>query len=81
MVYPIHSLTDRGVKEITDYFNEKNFIGKFQFGKVYRGIYLKKEVTVKVWEEDQRMYKILPGDNRSRANVSVEYLLLVLFLC
>ncbi|XP_065849590.1 probable serine/threonine-protein kinase PBL7 [Euphorbia lathyris] len=34
----------------TSNFGEKNLIGKFQFGRVFRGVRAGKKVTVKIWE-------------------------------
>ncbi|KAK3414273.1 hypothetical protein EUGRSUZ_I02757 [Eucalyptus grandis] len=39
------------IEEITNGFSEENHIGSFQFGKVYRGDYEGKKVTVKISED------------------------------
>lgn len=39
------------IEEITNGFSEENYIGSFQFGKVYRGDYEGKKVTVKISED------------------------------
>ncbi|XP_047334132.1 G-type lectin S-receptor-like serine/threonine-protein kinase B120 [Impatiens glandulifera] len=46
------------LKRYTNNFSEENYIGRFQFGKIFRGLfecYLKGPmfVTVKIWDEDQ----------------------------
>lgn len=68
----------RHFKSFTNEFSEENFIGNFQFGKVYRGIWKdgvgkdfgrKKgedmEVVVKLWE-DPLIYEVCPGDTKER---------------
>ena len=52
----------------TNGFSEQNLIGKFQFGKVYRGKFKSQEVTVKIWECPKE-YIVQPGDNESRLRV------------
>ncbi|GLT86885.1 hypothetical protein SLE2022_049950 [Rubroshorea leprosula] len=66
------------IEEITDGFCEENYIGKFQFGKVYYGIVWEDEdederveVVVKIWE-DNSIYEVRPGDNRSRLSDEVQ---------
>lgn len=39
------------IEEITNGFSEENYIGSFQLGKVYRGDYEGKKVTVKISED------------------------------
>ncbi|KAL9142560.1 hypothetical protein ABFS82_14G177800 [Erythranthe guttata] len=54
----------------TDNFCESNFLGRFQFGKLYRGKIVHAESTryvmVKIWEVPKRKYIYRPGDNESR---------------
>ncbi|XP_031378688.1 uncharacterized protein LOC116194106 isoform X2 [Punica granatum] len=51
---------------ITNGFSKENYIGKFQFGRVYRGVYVNRAVVVKIWEDEGTNYKVLPGDNARR---------------
>lgn len=64
------------LKAFTNGFSEDNLIGKFQFGKVYRGIWKEfwgycsesccdVEVVVKIYE-DPLIYKVCPGDTQER---------------
>ncbi|KAJ4830202.1 hypothetical protein Tsubulata_050948 [Turnera subulata] len=57
---------DPDLRQYTNDFSQENFIGNFQFGKVYRGIYEGSEIVVKIWEKDNPFYKVLPGDNQRR---------------
>lgn len=50
----------------TNGFSEENMIGKFQFGKIYRGEMEGQKVTVKVWEDFIPKYEGHIG--RQRAN-------------
>ncbi|KAJ4837421.1 hypothetical protein Tsubulata_022508 [Turnera subulata] len=59
----------------TDGYSRERLIGNFQFGKVYRGVLrCGKNVTVKVWEEENNSYAVLPGDNEIRLFEEVEFL-------
>uniref|UniRef100_A0A5B7BMY7 Protein kinase domain-containing protein n=1 Tax=Davidia involucrata TaxID=16924 RepID=A0A5B7BMY7_DAVIN len=67
----ITRLSYEELKQYTDNFSKENYIGKFQFGKVYRG---KIEwmafggtqyVTVKMWEVPE-IYNYYRGDNEER---------------
>ncbi|KAK9285927.1 hypothetical protein L1049_025128 [Liquidambar formosana] len=49
----------------TDKFGEENFIGTFQFGKVYHGKIESQNVTVKIWEIPT-IYVVHEGDNECR---------------
>ena len=60
-------------------FSEENFIGKFQFGDVYRGTYRKEDVIVKLWKDDNLFYKVKPGDNLERYQVSI-YICVCVFM-
>ncbi|XP_047336137.1 uncharacterized protein LOC124939739 [Impatiens glandulifera] len=42
-------LTYTDLAKITDNFSEDNYIGDFQFGKLYRGFLDKQHFTVKIW--------------------------------
>ena len=47
----------RDLELLTDFFSEENFIGKINFGKVYRGKTQQgQQVTVKIWlhQPDER---------------------------
>ncbi|XP_055959664.1 uncharacterized protein LOC126655331 isoform X2 [Mercurialis annua] len=58
-------LTAKELVKFTNGFSEDNFIGKFQFGEVYRGFnYRKEEVIVKVWNNE--LHNVRPGDNEAR---------------
>uniref|UniRef100_A0A2N9F9G1 Protein kinase domain-containing protein n=1 Tax=Fagus sylvatica TaxID=28930 RepID=A0A2N9F9G1_FAGSY len=57
----------------TNGFSEQNLIGKFQFGKVYRGKFKSQEVTVKIWECPKE-YIVQPGDNESRLRDEIDLL-------
>ncbi|KAJ4839798.1 hypothetical protein Tsubulata_036898 [Turnera subulata] len=56
------------LRQYTNDFSQENFIGNFQFGKVYRGIHEGShiigeqvgEIIVKIWEKDIPHYKVLP---------------------
>lgn len=50
------------IEEITNGFSEENYIGSFQFGKVYRGDYDGKKVTVKISEDKSLNYSVRPGE-------------------
>ncbi|KAK9284950.1 hypothetical protein L1049_024132 [Liquidambar formosana] len=63
----------KDLEECTNGFSKENFIGKFQFGKVYRGMFLDEEVIVKIWE-GPTIYKVYPGDNDSRMSDEVALL-------
>ena len=56
------------LESMTNGFSEENFIGKFQFGRVYRGIYERQHVTVKIYE-NPLIYDVYPGDNFRRFTV------------
>ncbi|KAJ4837419.1 hypothetical protein Tsubulata_022502 [Turnera subulata] len=61
--------------KFTDGFTQEKLIGNFQFGKVYLGVrHNGKKVTVKVWEEENNLYTVLPGDNEIRFLDEVEFL-------
>ncbi|KAJ4847875.1 hypothetical protein Tsubulata_011599 [Turnera subulata] len=70
----IYRAFDPYLRQYTNDFSQENFIGNFQFGKVYRGIYEGSqiwrerggEIVVKIWEKDNPFYKVLPGDNERR---------------
>ncbi|KAL7126300.1 hypothetical protein ABFS83_14G176900 [Erythranthe nasuta] len=49
----------------TDNFSERNYIGRFQFGKLYRGSFGRRFVIVKIWEVPE-IYDCEPGDNQVR---------------
>uniref|UniRef100_A0A7N0V8Q8 Protein kinase domain-containing protein n=1 Tax=Kalanchoe fedtschenkoi TaxID=63787 RepID=A0A7N0V8Q8_KALFE len=50
---------------VTDGFCESNCIGRFQFGKVYRGVGEFSDHTVKLFEKVDN-YEVQPGDNEGR---------------
>ncbi|XP_048128454.1 uncharacterized protein LOC115747272 isoform X2 [Rhodamnia argentea] len=50
------------IEEITNDFSEENYIGSFQFGKVYRGDYEGKKVTVKISEDKPLNFLVRPGE-------------------
>ncbi|KAJ4848580.1 hypothetical protein Tsubulata_043579 [Turnera subulata] len=63
------------ITSCTDGFSQERQIGNFQFGKVYRGVFPSgKNVTVKVWEEENSLYNLLPGDNEVRLLEELELL-------
>ncbi|KAJ4839660.1 hypothetical protein Tsubulata_026455 [Turnera subulata] len=72
LIYPAF---DPELRQYTNDFSQENFIGNFQFGKVYRGIYDGREtfgerageIVVKIWKKDNPFYKVLPGDNERRS--------------
>uniref|UniRef100_A0A5B7BQ11 Protein kinase domain-containing protein n=1 Tax=Davidia involucrata TaxID=16924 RepID=A0A5B7BQ11_DAVIN len=57
------------LKRYTCNFSEENYIGKFQFGKLYRGkiewTYGTQHLTVKIWEVPE-IYNYYRGDNEER---------------
>lgn len=59
------------LQKYTDNFSQDNYLGKFQFGKIYRGQVpsqsgtLPKPVTVKIWET-RTEYEYYEGDNPQR---------------
>ncbi|XP_065850003.1 uncharacterized protein [Euphorbia lathyris] len=61
----ITRLTDKELEKCVNGLSEENFMGKFQFGEVYRGTYNGIEVVVKIWKKQGR-YKVLPGENEGR---------------
>uniref|UniRef100_A0A5B7ALJ9 Protein kinase domain-containing protein n=1 Tax=Davidia involucrata TaxID=16924 RepID=A0A5B7ALJ9_DAVIN len=67
----IRRLSYEELKQYTDNFSEENYIGKFQFGKVYRGKIEwaafggTQHLTVKIWEVPE-IYGYYPGDNEER---------------
>ncbi|OMO60371.1 hypothetical protein CCACVL1_24204, partial [Corchorus capsularis] len=66
--YVMEEISFEDLKSYTNNFSEDNFIGNFQFGKVYRGKIGDHDVTVKVWMA-QTFYVCLPGDNENRMEV------------
>ncbi|XP_055959662.1 probable inactive leucine-rich repeat receptor-like protein kinase At3g03770 isoform X2 [Mercurialis annua] len=50
----------------TNGFNEQNFIGKFQFGRVFRGMIQEKKVMVKIWEPSNEIYLASQHGNKGR---------------
>ncbi|KAJ4847892.1 hypothetical protein Tsubulata_011623 [Turnera subulata] len=60
------TLYHREVRLPTNDSSQENFIGNFQFGKVYRGICKGRDLVVKIWEKDNPFYRVLPGDNERR---------------
>lgn len=71
--------TYKDLRLFTDEFSEGNFIGKFQFGRVYKGKIPRssnemedvQEVTVKIWE-DPEIYEVChPEDNEIRLKEEV----------
>ncbi|GFQ04526.1 probable serine/threonine-protein kinase nak [Phtheirospermum japonicum] len=54
----------------TDNFSESNYIGRFQFGKLYRGqipnLAIARYLVVKIWEAIPETYNYKPGDNKLR---------------
>ncbi|XP_050208462.1 uncharacterized protein LOC126657743 isoform X1 [Mercurialis annua] len=61
-----YSLTAKKLFECTNGFSQQNFIANFQFGEVYRGTFLGKDVIVKIWKNENSLYKVKPGDNEER---------------
>ncbi|XP_065849814.1 uncharacterized protein [Euphorbia lathyris] len=61
----VSGLTDEELENCVNGFSEENFMGKFQFGEVYRGTYNGTEVVVKIWKKQGR-YRVLPGENEGR---------------
>lgn len=72
------------LKAFTNGFSEDNLIGKFQFGKVYRGIWKEfwgycsesccdVEVVVKIYE-DPLIYKVCPGDTQERIGQEMNFI-------
>ncbi|KAJ4842534.1 hypothetical protein Tsubulata_020816 [Turnera subulata] len=77
----VESFWDTRLRRFTDGYDPKNLIGNFQFGKVYRGVYRfaqptpdRRNITVKVWEDENQSYKVLPGDNEIRFLEELELL-------
>ncbi|KAK6137914.1 hypothetical protein DH2020_028348 [Rehmannia glutinosa] len=74
MDYPItiQKLNYKKLVIYTDDFSESNYIGRFQFGKLYRGLIpnprRKRYVMVKIWEVPE-IYNYKPGDNKIRLMV------------
>ncbi|KAK3012913.1 hypothetical protein RJ639_008327 [Escallonia herrerae] len=68
---PVKELSYKDLELCTDNFSKENYIGDFQFGKIYRGKVLQGKcaeplpVTVKIWEVSE-LYKQYPGDNELR---------------
>ncbi|KAJ4848605.1 hypothetical protein Tsubulata_050657 [Turnera subulata] len=60
-VFPYETL-----RMITDGFGKENFIGKFQYGRVYRGKFQGRTVTVKIWELDVKFYRVFQNENEVR---------------
>ncbi|WCJ42479.1 Protein kinase superfamily protein [Euphorbia peplus] len=56
-----HDLGAIELKRCAGGFSTKNFIGKFQFGEVYRGTLYDTEVIVKIWKDEN-----FPGENDGR---------------
>ncbi|WCJ42477.1 Receptor-like protein kinase [Euphorbia peplus] len=56
-----HDLGDISLETCAHRFRTKNFIGRFQFGDVYRGTLYDKEVIVKIWKHED-----FPGENKGR---------------
>ncbi|XP_065848767.1 uncharacterized protein [Euphorbia lathyris] len=58
--------------EATDSFSEENLIGKYQFGKVFRGEIKGQKVTVKIWETivDKGVYQF-GNEDRLRDEISL----------
>ncbi|GLU07754.1 hypothetical protein SLE2022_247020 [Rubroshorea leprosula] len=81
----------RYLKSLSNGFSEENFIGKFQFGKVYRGIWKHiykddndrtwrdLEVVVKIWE-DPLLYKVCPETLKRDLGMKRDYLHIFLLL-
>ncbi|KAL6507721.1 hypothetical protein OROGR_023916 [Orobanche gracilis] len=67
MVHDISDLGDESLENCVNGFDEKNLIGKFQFGEVYRGTLSKQEVIVKIWKEEKH-----PGENAGRLEEEIE---------
>ncbi|XP_047335889.1 serine/threonine-protein kinase PBL13-like [Impatiens glandulifera] len=56
----IMRFTARDLKEYTFNFSKRNYIGKFQFGKLFRGVYKScvsgiHSLIVKIWDNDQNL--------------------------
>lgn len=66
--------TYEDLKLYTNNFSEENFIGDFQWGKVYRGYYDAREVMVKKWAVPTAWYMYYRGENEGRLKV---YLILI----
>ncbi|XP_065848709.1 protein LYK2-like isoform X2 [Euphorbia lathyris] len=64
-ILAVFGLTEEELEKCVNGFSEENFIGKFQFGDVYRGTYDGDDVIVKVWTKHDR-YKVLAGENEGR---------------
>ncbi|OMO91481.1 hypothetical protein COLO4_18336 [Corchorus olitorius] len=64
----IEEISFEDLKSYTNNFSEDNFIGNFQYGKVYRGKIGNHDVTVKVWmpETPESLYLCPPKDNENR---------------
>ncbi|KAK6144760.1 hypothetical protein DH2020_021580 [Rehmannia glutinosa] len=71
MDYPItiQKLKYKKLVIYTDDFSESNYISRFQFGKLYRGLIpnprRKRYVMVEIWEVPE-IYNYEPGDNKIR---------------
>ncbi|XP_047335926.1 probable serine/threonine-protein kinase PBL11 [Impatiens glandulifera] len=58
--YDIRRFTSDKLKYFTDNFSKNNYIGKFQFGKIFRGVYTNRSIgnrniIVKIWDNDQNL--------------------------
>ncbi|CAM8946103.1 unnamed protein product [Rhodiola kirilowii] len=58
-------LSYEDLKRFTDGFSEENYIGIYQYGKLYHGKVRSQSVTVKTWE-DVNTFTIYGGDSESR---------------
>ncbi|XP_050208461.1 uncharacterized protein LOC126657741 isoform X2 [Mercurialis annua] len=65
-LFATFSMKAKQLAECTDGFSPQNFIGNFQFGEVYRGTFQGKDVIVKIWKDENSLYKVKPGDNEER---------------
>lgn len=72
--------TYEDLKQFTDDFSEENFIGRFQRGKIYRGYYGEKAVTVKKWKLPYRLYSYHKGENEGRLKVFILSTLIIALL-
>lgn len=67
----IRRLSYEDLASYTDNFSESNYLGPFQFGRLYHGkIQLEcvQYVMVKLWEEP-KIYAYFPGENERRLMV------------
>ena len=67
----IQVFTYEDLSMLTDGFNKENFIGKFQFGKLFHGKLNGRQVTVKIWE-CPAIYSVSSEQNEQRLRVSIE---------